>query len=151
MERMIFFVVSLLVGTTIALFTGCSYYDAQYHRFATSPWEQQYAHLQRDWEMLTTFDSAWAEREFPESGIYTDAKGKSVRIYGDAMVNNYGYPLTINEYRYINADGLIKVNHAKIWVDILWYFSVFLSLPLCIVLTIAIMFFMKLRNEKAEC
>ncbi|MGM9810490.1 MAG: hypothetical protein ACI30J_06445 [Paludibacteraceae bacterium] len=148
MKRMNFFVVSLLVGTIVALFTGCSYYDAQYHRFATSPWEEQYAHMQRDWEMLTTSDSAWAEREFPEAGIYTDATGKSVRIYGDAMVNNYGYPLTINEYRYINADGLIKVNHAKIWLDILWYFSVFLSLPLCMVLILTLLIKKRLQNKK---
>lgn len=146
MERKNLFVVSLMVGMIAFLFASCSYYDAQYHRFATSPWEEQYAHLQRDWEMLTASDSAWAEQEFADPQIYTDAQGKSVRIYGNAMVNGYGFPLTINEYRYIDSEGLVRLNLAKICVDIVWYFSVFLALPLCVGLMTVLLRFMKSRE-----
>ena len=124
----------LMLFFLVLSFSSCSYYDSQYHRFLSNPWSEQFYPLQRDWQMLTLSDSAWAAQECPEAEVYTDAKGTTIRHYGEGQYcSGYGKPIAVNGYRYIGSDHLVHFHWVKLLVDIVWYFCVYLSLPLIIV------------------
>ena len=130
--------------------TSCGYRDSQYF-LDRDPWTQQAEEFRQDCHELCILFGADENVKNTElrdfymdqyDEVYVDRQGNRLKVL--PIEANNGMPYSIEPFRYVRSDGMIAINWGKIAVLALWYFNIFCT-PVILLVIIAVWLYKQLR------